>query len=122
MDITLTIGEIDLSGKLSKYSCQREVTYPRVITTMDGMEHAVRRSRDVIRFTLFPMTDEEAAALYTALTDTYLSVEYTRPWADDDVEGVCRLVSNLDAVFGIKSINGNRYYKGGEIVLRRRNV
>jgi hypothetical protein len=29
-----------------------------------------------------------------------------------------KLYSNLSSVFGLRSVNGKRYYKGGEIALR----
>ena len=40
MDIMLKIGTLYTHNKLSTYSVQRERTYDKVITTMDGVEHA----------------------------------------------------------------------------------
>ena len=42
MDIMLKIGTLYTHNKLSTYSVQREITYGKVITTMDGDEHASR--------------------------------------------------------------------------------
>lgn len=42
MDITLKLGALDVHEKVSTYSAQREVSYGKIIVTMDDVEHAVR--------------------------------------------------------------------------------
>ena len=39
MDVTLIVNGLDLSLKLSTYSVTEEVTYRKVITTLDDVEH-----------------------------------------------------------------------------------
>lgn len=42
MNITLRIGALDVHEKVSTYNVRREVSYSKVITTMDDKEHAAR--------------------------------------------------------------------------------
>ncbi len=122
IDITLQIGELDLSSLLSTYEVQHEVEYQHLMTSLDGTEHGAPRYRPVINFSLMPITDAQAAELYTAIRGMYANVTYTDTFLGNDVTADMRITSNLQAVFGIRSINGNRYYKGGTITLRQRTV
>ena len=121
MDVTLEINGRDFSSRLSTYRVEQEVTYPDMLTTMDGTEHYGKPyRRDVIYFSLFPFDDDTANQDYLVLADSSLSVNYTNPQADnaEKLYKDMKLYSNLSAVFGLRSVNGKRYYKGGEIALR----
>ena len=88
---------------------------------MDGTEHYGKPyKRDVIYFSLFPFDDDTANQDYLVLADSSLSVNYTNPQAKnaDKLYRDMKLYSNLSNVFGLRSVNGKRYYKGGEIALR----
>ena len=76
----------------------------------------------VINFSLMPITDEQAAQLYSAIRGINADVTYTDTFRNEDVTANMRVTSNLQAVFGLRSIDGNRYYKGGVITLRQRTV
>lgn len=121
MDVTLTINDRDFSPRLSAYSVEKEVTYSKVVTTMDGLEHfAPAKYRDVIYFSLFPVDDDTSSEDFSVLSANYLEVSYTDPMEDSMLKEYrrMRLESNLSSAFGIRSINGKRYYKGGTITLR----
>ena len=121
MDVTLVINGRDFSPRLSTYRVEQEVTYPDMLTTMDGTEHYGKPyKRDVIYFSLFPFDDDTANQDYAVLSDSSLSVNYTNPQADnaEKLYKEMKLYSSLSAVFGLRSVNGKRYYKGGEIALR----
>ena len=121
MDVTLKINGRDFSTRLSTYRVEQEVTYPDMLTTMDGTEHYGKPyKRDVIYFSLFPFDDDTANQDYAVLADSSLSVNYTNPQADNSEKlyKEMKLYSSLSAVFGLRSANGKRYYKGGEIALR----
>lgn len=121
MDVTLEINGRDFSSRLSTYRVEQEVTYPDMLTTMDGTEHYGKPyKRDVIYFTLLPFDDDTANQDYMVLADTSLTVNYTNPQAKDSEKlyKPMKIYSNLSAVFGLRSVNGKRYYKGGEIALR----
>ena len=121
MDVTLEINGRDFSSRLSTYRVEQEVTYPDMLTTMDGTEHYGKPyKRDVIYFTLLPFDDDTANQDYMVLADTSLTVNYTNPQAtgSEKLYKPMKLYSNLSAVFGLRSVNGKRYYKGGEIALR----
>ena len=121
MDVTLKINGRDFSTRLSTYRVEQEVTYPDMLTTMDGTEHYGKPyKRDVIYFSLFPFDDDTANQDYLVLSDSSLSVNYTNPQADnaEKLYKQMKLYSSLSAVFGLRSANGKRYYKGGEIALR----
>ena len=119
MDITLEIGALDTHDKVSTYSVQREITYDKVITTMDGVEHASRnKDRYVISFSFFPMTESEATEYCAALSGSTVSVTFTDPYTGNDTVKTMRVTSNLDAAFALVSVDGKRRYKGGTIQMR----
>ena len=125
MDVTLEINGRDFSSRLSTYRVEQEITYPEVLTTMDGREHYGKPyKRDIIYFSLFPYDDDTAGQDYSILADSILSVNYTNPQAynSEKLNREMKLYSNLSSAFGLRSSNGKRYYKGGEIVLRSPNV
>lgn len=119
MEVTLRVNGLDLSNRLSTYSVTQEITYRKVITTLDDVEHPYPGAkRTVIDFSLFPMTDEESTKLYTALSDLVFDTSYTDPHTYADESKRMRLVSNLESVFLLLSVDGKRRYKGGTIQLR----
>ena len=121
MDVTLKINGRDFSTRLSTYRVEQEITYPDMMTTMDGTEHYGKQyKRDVIYFSLFPFDDDTANQDYLVLSDSSLSVNYTNPQSDnaEKLYKEMKLYSSLSAAFWLRSVNGKRYYKGGEIALR----
>lgn len=117
MDITLTIDGLDLSGRVSSYSVTRDVSYNKVITTLDNVEHPYPGAvRPIINFSLLPGTDEQDAELYELLEKLIYSVTYTEKGVD--VTRKMRLTSSLESVFLLRSVDGNRRYKNGAIQLR----
>lgn len=119
MDITLKIGDLDLGPHLSTYSVNWEVTYQKVITTLDNVEHPFAApKRAVVNFSLLPLDDVLASSIYDALADQTQTVTFTDPYNASDLVRTMRLTSNLEAAFGLRSINGKRYYKGGEMQMR----
>ena len=119
MDIMLKIGTLYTHNKLSTYSVQREITYDKVITTMDGVEHASRnKDRYIVSFSFFPMTESEATEYCAALSGSTVSVTFTDPYTGTDIVKTMRATSNLDAAFALVSVDGKRRYKGGTIQMR----
>lgn len=121
----LTINGRDFSPRLSTYSVEQEVTYRKIITTMDGTEHySAPQIRDIVNFSLLPFDDETASEDYAVLSALALEVTYTVPTSQYAVKEFrkMRLSSNLEELFGLRSINGKRYYKGGTITLRAINI
>ena len=121
MDVTLTINGRDFSSRLTHYSVEQEITYPDIVTTLDGTEHYGKpRKRDIINFRLMMFDDQQAMADYYALTASTLLVTYTDPKAAGllKTNKVMKVTSNLLATFGIQSWNGLRYYTGEVITLR----
>lgn len=121
IDITLKIGEYDASPLLSTYNVTHETEYPKLVTVMDGTEYGVARYRPVITFSMIPLTDAQSAELYSALTKVS-KVTFTDTHDDIERTGIMRLTTNVQSIFGLRSIDGNRYYKGGQITLRQRTV
>ena len=119
MDITLKIGTLDVHERLSTYSVQREVSYSKIIVTLDDEEHAARsKDRYIVAFSLFPMTEDEATAYCNALHASAIDVTFSDPYTKSDVTKTMRVTSNLDAAFALVSVDEKRRYKGGEIQLR----
>lgn len=120
MDITLIVNGLDLNEKLSTYSVTEEVTYRKIITTLDDVEHPYPgATRTTIAFSLLPLTGEESAALYSALSALMFDATYTNQHKGVDETKRVRLMTNIESIFALKSVDGKRRYKGGEIQLRR---
>lgn len=119
MDITLKLGALDVHEKVSTYSVRREVSYGKIIVTMDDVEHAVRsKDRYVVTFSLFPMTEDESTEYCNALRSSTVEVTFSDPYTKTGVVKTMRVTSNLDAAFALLSVDGKRRYNGGEIQLR----
>ena len=122
IDVTLRIGGLDLSNLLSTYTVDYEAEYQAVMTALDGTEYGSVRYRPIVNFSLIPITDEQASELFSSVSGLNANVVYTDVFRNTDITADMRITSNLQAVFGLRSINGNRYYKGGTITLRSRTV
>lgn len=119
MNVTLTIAGRDFSSRLSTYTVTKETAFQTLVTTMGGVEHpAGVMSRDIITFSLWPMSGATASADYTALRPRLVSVTFTNPHTGAVSTKQMRVDTDLEAVFGLKSVDNNNYYKGGEITLR----
>ena len=120
MDVTLTINGQNFAPKLSTYSTTYEISHGKTVTALDGTEYTGNSlSRPIIVFTLFPMTDAQAKTYYDALTVPSPALcTYTDKATNTDRAARMRVSSNLEYAFGFRSVDGNRYYKGGSITLR----
>lgn len=117
MDIPLIVNGFDVSSRLSTYRVDHEVTYKRVVTTMDDTEHALpSKIRPIITFSLLPGTEEEDAAFYNAVS----SLEFYATFLDKgrSVTQKVRVTSSLTERFLLTSFDGKRRYRGGDIQLR----
>ena len=129
IDVTLSCGQTSLKDYLSTYDVRTEVKWGRTITTLGKKEYASGKTeRLVVTFSFRPLSDAEASTLYNLLLNNSIATwtftdphnAYTSPATEPaDKTDVMRLTSSLDSAFGIKSVNGKRYYKGGSIVLRQ---
>ena len=122
IDITLNIGGLDLSNSLSTYQVNIEYTYPTSITTIDGKEHFHEWKRPIVLFKLIPMSDSQVNSLFNKLSSSPVTVTYWNPYTNSNVTAPMRIEGNLENAFGINSVDGNRYYKGGQIKLRQLTV
>ena len=120
IDVTFKINGTDYSLLLSSYNVEKEVEYQNIVITMDGTEHGVARCRTIITFALIPLTDAQCNRLYNALASGNLEVIYTNPHSNETSIARMRVASNIGAIFGLRSIDGNRYYKCSAITLRSR--
>ena len=119
MEVALEINGLDLHKILSTYSVQTEISYRRVVTTLDGVEHPYPGvKKTILNFSLFPMTDAEGAALYNALSGLIVTVRFTNPYSGAEETRRMRVTSNLEASFALLSVDGKRRYKGGTVQLR----
>jgi hypothetical protein len=116
MTITLIINGVDFSPVLSRFRVTEEISHSQVITTLSGEEIALgQKSRDVVSFALFPLTEEDIEIYYGSLKEPSLSAKYTK---DGITSNQMRLASDLESAFLLDSVDGKRRYKGNEIVLR----
>lgn len=117
--VVFTINNVDFSDKLSTYQVDCEYEYPNVITTIDGTEHYGKANRrTTITFSLRPLSETETSSLYSALTAA-ITVQYTDPQLGQTQTTIMRFDGNVSSLFGLTSIDGNRYYKGGLMTLRQ---
>lgn len=129
IDITLTCGTTPLKDYLSTYDVKTEVVWGKVLTVLSGKEFAGgKKDRLMVTFSFRPLTDAETSTIYNLLRNNPISLwTFTDPHNSfespatepEDKTDTMRLVSDLDSLFGLKSINGKRYYKGGSITIRQ---
>ena len=122
IDVTFKMNGTDYSTLLSTYKVTHEVETRESVTTIDGTEYVAVFRRPTVTFSLIPMTDSQINALYDILSNIQITVTYTDPNLGQDATAVMRLATSLETVFGLRSIDGNRYYKGNSIILRQRTV
>ena len=122
IDVTFLLGSTDYSAYLSTYTVTHEVEARDSMTAWDGTEYVYSSRRPIITFSLIPMTDAQISALYTLLSAMELSVKYTDPYIGSDQTATFRVAMSLESVFGVSPSSGTRYYKGGQIILRRKSV
>ena len=119
MEVTLKIGSLDVSARLSQYKVTHEVSYQKVITTLDNVEHPFALpDRAVVEFSLFPLTEEESGALYAALAPKVVTATFSDPCTGEESVKRMRLTTSMESAFALMSVDGKRRYKGGSIQLR----
>lgn len=125
LDVKLTFNGYDFTPLLSSYAVDYEISYRKVVTALDGTEYFGNgMKRPIINFALRPLTDAESKAAYDALRVMAASGSYTDPAINGSSDASAtrtaqfRVTSGLEAAFGLRSADGNRYYKGGTITLR----
>ena len=122
IDVTFKMNNMDFSGLLSTYKVTQEVEYRATMTAIDGTEYGWARCRPSVTFSLIPLTDEQTAELYAIIHSMDVICQYTNPYNGSTSTAQMRVMTSLESVFGLRSIDGNRYYKGAEITLRQRTV
>ena len=119
MEIVLSVNGLDLHRKLSTYTMTKDVSYRKVIITLDEVEHPYPGAQKaVVTFSLLPMTDSESTELYDALYPLIIPVTFTNPYTSMSETRQMRVVSSIESVFALLSVDGKRRYKGGKIQLR----
>ena len=122
IDVTFKINGVDYSSLLSTYKVTHEVEYPTTITAIDGTEYGYARRRPTVSFSLLPLTDQQSAELYSNMLSMNVLCQYTDPYLGTVTTASMRVITSLESAFGLRSIDGNRYYKGRVITLRQRTV
>ena len=122
IDVTFMLDGIDFSNLLSTYDVKNVNESNSTMTAMDGTEYGNIRFRPLITFSLIPLNSAQCRTIFTALNKQNVSVTYTDPHSNGLISVAMRVTSDVNALFGLKSIDGNLYYKGGQITLRSRTV
>lgn len=119
IDVTFTVNGHDWHELLSTYQVVNLVEVAASVTTLDGTEYVKQRIRPTIVYSFIPLTEQQASEIYADLSENNIAVSYTNPYANATTFTVMRNTSDLDMAFGLKSVTGDRYYKGGELTLRQ---
>lgn len=123
IDITFKIGGTNYSALLSTYDVTYVAEYGESFTALDGTEYGAPRFRPIITFSLIPLTEAQSAALYGKLSAAQsVTIQYTDPHQNAVRTASFRVASDLNRVFALKSVDGNRRYTGAQITLRQRAV
>ena len=117
IDVTFFFDGLSLSSLLSTYHVSHNVENNVSLTSLNGTQHIHSWRRPEIQFSLIPITDQQATTIYNKLSSLTGTVSYTDPFLGNR-QATMRVQSNIDLVFGLRSVTGDRYYKGGVIVLR----
>lgn len=119
MNVTLKINGRDFHHRLATYKVSKEPKYAKIITTLDQEEHVGNRyDKDVISFSLFPTTAQNAAEDYAILSQRVVEVVFTDPYINATSAKTMRIDCNFDLDYALKSITGDDYYVPQTITLR----
>lgn len=117
MDVRFSFGSLDLSERLSTFAVTVEPQV-EVITTISRKDYVFPvGEKNNVSVSLWPLTETEEKELYTALSRNVVEVNYTHPHKGEVSEQM-RLLSPLEAVFALLSVDGKRRYTGNVIRLR----
>lgn len=122
IDVTFSLNGDPWSDKLSTYRVDYVYEYKTLVTTIDGTEYGRRRIRPTLVFSFIPLSEFDCARLYSALSNTYVTADFTDPNTGETHTGEFRVISSLSDIFGLNSVDGNRYYKVSTIQMRMRTV
>lgn len=119
MDVTFKINGTDYSRKLSTYHVYKEISTKYLLTTLNDEEIPGPASfRYIVEVSFWPMTDAESAAFFNDLNGIIAEIDFTDPDRNKDITKKMRLTTDIEKTFGLRSIDGNRYYKGGVLQFR----
>lgn len=122
MTITALINNVNFAPAISSWNVTHEIAFSKVVSSLNGADRAFgRREKTIISFSLLPYTEEECSSYYDALSSGIVSFTFT----DNDgtvKEKEMRLISDLESVFLLDSVDGKRRYKGATITLRQTGV
>ena len=122
MTITALINNVDFAPALSTWTVSKEISFEKVVRSLNGAERAFgKRIRTIVAFSLLPYTEDQCETYYNALMPGIVSLKFT----DDDGKvktKEMRVISPLESLFLLDSIDGKRRYKGGKITLRQTGV
>lgn len=122
MDVIFVPNGLDLSHRLSTFDVDKEITFGKTVTTMDNREHpGPVTTRTIISFSLWPLNEKENAELWSTLRKGIFIARFTNPATRRTDSLQFRVASNFKSAFALRSVDGQRYYKGGIIKLRALN-
>lgn len=119
MDVVLNINGRDFHARLASYNVKKDIKYKKIITTIDQEEHVGNRyDKDVINFSIYPTTAEDAALDYEALSARVCEVVFTDPYINATSAKTMRITTPFDLSYALRSITGNDYYIPQRLELR----
>ena len=118
--LTLIINGLDLSNKIASYSMRKFRETSEVLKSIGGTEYAFYGDAQTeVTVSFFPMTETEAAEVYAAASPGKFPMTYTDTYDGGIVETRnFRMMSDLEAVFLLMSVDGKRRYSGAPIQVR----
>ena len=118
--LTYIINGLDLSGKIASYSVRKIPDTSEVMRSIGGTEYAFFGDMQTeVTASFFPMTETEAAAFLDAVRPGKFNLTYTDTYSGGKTETRSfRVISDLEAVFLLLSVDGKRRYSGAPIQLR----
>lgn len=121
-DFVFKLADMDLSDKVMALTVTGEVTFSKVITTLDGVEHPYpARTRKLVTVDFGMLTEDEATEIYTLLNERAgrIGVGFEDPTNGGAMSHItARVTSNIELVFKLVSIDGKRRYRGGSLEFR----
>lgn len=118
--LTYIINGLDLSNKIASYSMRKMPKTSEVLESLGGTEYAFYGDTQTeVTASFFPMTETEATAFYDAVRSGKFQLTYTNTYGGGETETRSfRLVSDLEAVFLLLSVDGKRRYSGAPVQVR----
>ena len=118
--VTFKIENVDYSALAATLDYGQTPAKTKILTTLDGTDHQyIGKLKSIVTVSFIPLTTRQLSTLYELLNTYTVYVTYLNPYIGDVVTQYMRVDGDLEAAFGLLSVDGNGYHTGLSITFRQ---